>query len=348
MDGAFYQVPKGRRYWVVRAHGGGYLPHFLSAGVAAIGHVDNGLNGIPGEPPDQANWATIYQRLLMSADDPAATRSLKSIVSQAQVFVNEISVGDWILVPGEGSLAIGVVSGNAFWADEPVTIYHVDSPPSVMQYKLRRKVTWGPTVYRADFSSPLQWTLRANQTVFNVDSHWEAICHTIYPAFSRDQVLYLTAKIKSHDKINNVDVASFLSTLSDIEVLARSLDRNLTSDNFENKLNALADANQLSLATKAEFYSPGDIWVQLASGSSDLFAHGKWMAVVVFAYSMLFGNSKIGFDGILDLDTRHKIRDLMLNRIQARRTMAAINNMSVELPNKKTNPLESEDGKLQE
>lgn len=348
MGDVFYQVPKGRRYWVVRAHGGTYLQHFISAGVAAIGHVDEGLTGVPSEPPSQVNWATIYQKLIASASDLRAVRSLKSLVSQAQVFVNEMKVGDWILAPGDGVLAIGVVSSEAFWDGEPIVIPRADAPPVVMSYMLRRNVEWGPTVYRNDFSSPLQWTLRANQTVFNVDSHWEPICHTIYPAFARDQSLYLTAKIRSNEKINNVDIASFLSTLSDIEVLARSLGQDITSENFEQKLGELADANELSLATKAEFYSPGDIWVQLTSGSSDLIAHDKWMAIVVFAYTLLFGNSKVGFDGILDLDTRHKIRDLMLGRMKVRRADAAVKNMSVGLPNKDTKALESKDNELQD
>lgn len=344
MDGSYYRVPDDRRYWVVRADAGDFLPHFTTAGVIAIGHVDEAVSKKPDQLPKDANWATFHANLVKAREqDGQRPRGISSLISQAKAFVNDIKEGDWIICPGGGLLRIGVVTGEAYWDDKPVVLVDREKRPSVMSFMLRRQVTWGPTVYREEFSSPLQRSLFANQTVFNIDSHWEAIYHTIYPAFSRNDALYLSARISTDGRINNVDVASFLLTLSDIELTVRALHDGLSNSNFDEKLAGYTESGKLSLATKAEFYSPGDIWVQLIGGAGELFSGSKWMAAVVFAYGMLFGNQKLGFDGILDLDTRHKIRDIIIDRMKKRRVEAAIDRMDVALPNKDTAPLESKD-----
>ncbi|GAA0890057.1 hypothetical protein [Rhodanobacter soli] len=344
MDGSYYQVPNDRRYWVVRAEGGDFLPHFADAGVVAIGHVDQAVSQAPAQVPKNTNWATIHANLVKLRErEGQRPRGISSLISQAKAFVNDIKKGDWVICPGGSLLRIGVVTSEAYWDNKPIVLYDRDNRSSIMDFRLRRHVAWGPNIYRGEFSSPLQRSLFANQTVFNVDSHWEAICHTIYPAFSRNDALYLSARISTDGQINNVDVASFLLSLSDIELTIRALNKGLTKSNFDDKLASYSDSGQLSLATKAEFYSPGDIWVQLIGGAGDLFSGSKWMAAVVFAYGMLFGNNKLGFDGVLDLDTRHKIRDLILDRMKKRRVESAISRMDVVLPNKDTTPLESKD-----
>ena len=35
-----YEIPNGRRVWVVRASGGDFVTHFRQEEVAAIGHLD--------------------------------------------------------------------------------------------------------------------------------------------------------------------------------------------------------------------------------------------------------------------------------------------------------------------
>jgi len=270
-------------------------------------------------------------------------RGLNSLVGQARAFADEIRIGDWIMTPGDEQLRIGVVMSDAFWDSSPLVIERPDRPNLVLRHLIRRKVTWGPVVYKADFTSPLQRSLWANQTVFNVDQHWEAICHSLYPAFSREDTLYLSGKITTASNVNNVDVAAYLSTLSDVEVIVRALKSGLSKANFDDELHALADSGELTLATKAEFYSPGDIWVQLAGGTGSFFSKHEWMTAVVLAYSLIFGNSKLGFDGILDLATRQKIRDLMLARLEKRKMDKVVERLGATVPTKKTTALESMD-----
>ncbi|MEJ2043237.1 MAG: hypothetical protein P8X74_01075 [Reinekea sp.] len=103
-------------------------------------------------------------------------------------------------------------------------------------------------------------SLRANQTVFNVDKHWEAIYHSLYPAFSKEDDLYLSLKIRQEKEINNYSVVQILSFLNEIEVIAKELEGNLGPDNFEKLFAQYVVSDLLTLTTKAQFNSPGDIW----------------------------------------------------------------------------------------
>ena len=43
-EGNVYRIkerPNDQRFWVVRASGGQYVPHFRAGGVAAIGHLND-------------------------------------------------------------------------------------------------------------------------------------------------------------------------------------------------------------------------------------------------------------------------------------------------------------------
>ena len=346
MDGV-YLVPEGRRYWVIRAESGQYFPHFQGSALIAIGHVDAAFAKIPVKPPGETNWATVHEKLQIEAEKRANTsayskRGISSVVAQARSFVDDIKVGDWVVTPGQGALCIGVVTSDAYWSDEQVAHVQPEGKASIMPYTLRRSISWGPVIYRDDFSSPLRRSLMANQAVFNVDEHWEAIYHAIYPAFSRGDYLYISVKITTRHNVSNIDIVSFLSSLSDIELISKKVNE-LSVDNFDEVLSKSVDDGSLKLATKAEFYSPGDVWGQLLIDVLDGAAKHQYFALVMIAYAALFGNKKLGFDGLLDLDTRHKVRDLILERIKKKGVDKSIERLGARPPRQDTTKLEVTD-----
>jgi len=108
----------------------------------------------------------------------------------------------------------------------------------------------------------------------------------------------------------------------------------LQTENFESFLSHYRADGSLSLTTKAEFYSPGDIWVQLiGDGLATAKTYG-WVPIAVLAYNMLFGNSKKGMDGVVDLKTRQRLWGLVIDRMQRRGADRAIENMKISPPNK--------------
>ncbi|TAM57524.1 MAG: hypothetical protein EPN49_14805 [Rhodanobacter sp.] len=332
----FCIVPESRRYWVIRSERGVYLEHFLEHGFVAIGHLDD-LNLKPTDRrPFETNWPTVRERLLARFESLGLKRrSAFAVVSQAKSFVDDIKEDDWVLVPGTSRIAVGRIVSPAFLDNE--TSYSRDEHGTEleMSFNLRRDVVWGPSLWRRELSSPLRRSLVANQTVFNVDEHWEAIYHALFPVFQRGEKLYFTAKLTSEAPVSNLDITAFLSLLSDIEVLSKGLQEGIDATNFDEYFRKYRERNELTLTTKAEFYSPGDIWVELLTQTIPAIKEFGWMPFAAMAYNMLFGNKKKGMDGVVDLKTRQRIWAILLDRIESRGAGIAMKNMGVDTPTKK-------------
>lgn len=184
-------------------------------------------------------------------------------------------------------------------------------------------------------------SLRANQTVFNVDKHWEAIYHSLYPAFSKENDLYLSLKIRQEKEISNYSVVQILSFLNEIEVVAKELEENLTAENFEELFARYVAGGLLTLTTKAQFNSPGDIWNKIDFSG---FKKSK-MAYVLIGYAMLFGNEYARMDGIIDLQTRQRLWAIVADRIEQKDMSHVVASLELSKPKYDTTVLESKDKK---
>lgn len=234
-----------------------------------------------------------------------------------------------------------MVNGDAYIKNEKVVVYYdpENDRKVEMESNLRRNVNWGPIISRSSIPFGLLSSLRANQTVFNVDKHWEALYHTLYPAFSKENDLYLSLKIRQEKEINNYSVVQILSFLNEIEVVAKELEDNLTADNFEEVFSQYVVDGLLTLTTKAQFNSPGDIWNKLDfSGLKK-----SKMAYVLIGYAMLFGNAHVGMDGVVDLQTRQRLWAIVADRIEQKDMSHVVASLELSKPKYDTTVLESKD-----
>lgn len=336
-----YEVPANRRYWVVRAESGLYYDHFVRYGVIALGHlnklevrVDDNEIFIPDE-----GW--LKDSVASKAQIQGAAKRNESLsLNQLKNFIYEIKEGDWIITVGHFALKIGIVESKPFIKNEKLVVYYdIEKDQKVeMDYMLRRKVSWGPSIPRSSMPYGLQSSLRANQTLFNVDKHWQAIYHSLYPAFSQNDALYLSLKIKSENDISNYDVVQILSFLNEIELISKEFDKELSPENFENIFNRYASHNLFSLTTKAQFNSPGDIWSKYIIGGGK-----KRMYYALIAYAMIFGNQHAGMDGIIDLETRQRLWGIVADRLETKDMNDTVSKLALSKPKYDTSVLESKD-----
>lgn len=133
-------------------------------------------------------------------------------------------------------------------------------------------------------------------------------------------------------------VSGLFNLLNDIEVIGKGLSKNNDINNFDQAPSYYINNNKLTITTKAQFQSPGDIWNSIA-GMIDI---DNWAVYVVMAYAMLFDNQKLGFDGIIDIQTRQKMWDLVLQRKKDNKAEHVIEALKLELPKHNTTPLESD------
>lgn len=337
-----YRVPDERRYWAVRAESGKYFDHFTTHGVIALAHLNLLELEDTTEKSPPLDWKTLRGNFLRHKEVLKNTKNkTSSHLAQVQSFLYEMKVGDWVVTIGHGALRFGRIIGKPFIKKDPLTIvYDRQTGRKVDMYMdLRRQVEWGPSIARRDLPYGLLLSLKANQTLFCLDARWEAIYHSLYAAFLRDDKLYLSAKITTEDDIKNHSVSTIFKLLDEIEVIGKEFARTGKIDDFENVFSEYIDQDQLSITTKAQFHSPGEIWnaVTATVGQVNI---DHWITYTVTAYSMLFGNKKMGFDGLVDLDTRKKIWDLVIERIKKNRAEKVVDSLQLELPKIDTSKLE--------
>lgn len=177
-----------------------------------------------------------------------------------------------------------------------------------MDFTLRRRVDWGPLIARNDFPVAIAKSLRANQTVFNIDDHWQALHHLLFPAFEVGDDLYLSFRILQQSDIPNYAISRLTGFLTEAEVFVRQFYQQKWDDSqFWQALNSYFASGQLTTTTQAQFMSEGDLWAKIAG-----LALNKKLAVVLIIHAMLFGNDKLGIHGIIDDKSKEQIIEFVL------------------------------------
>lgn len=329
--------PATQRFWVVRASGGTFVQHFRHAGLMAIAHLDS-----IGLPDGQVNDATAlnFERALAAADrdKERSKASITSHAKQAEVFCSIIQIDDLIVTIDGAHLMVGRVLGTPFVDRMPVVLRGHDETEHKMPHRLRRKVAWGPLIRRAQVPIAMEMTLFAHQTVFNIDRYWTSVYHLLYPCFTFEGRLYLSANIQQQEELDNYYIAQLFGLLSGVEVIGKLIASGADDlGNYPSNLPQLRGSLQLSLSSKAEFMSPGTVWSTLVGGGQEIL----WAAVV---YVMVFGGDLKFFkaDGILDTHTRQKIWAYVLRLLDAHDFKKLKANLKVDVPRADTEPLQVE------
>ncbi|WP_415886597.1 hypothetical protein ACMXYO_01100 [Neptuniibacter sp. QD37_6] len=333
-----YNVPDKRRYWVVRADNCKYYEHFIRYGVIALGHLDQlNLRPINSQISKRSYKSLDSSLKKLHEHQDIPSRSTSTQLNQAKTFINDMKVGDWVLTVGRSVIRFGRIISDYRLDSKPLAIIHdhENDRKTVLEYQLRRKVSWGPSIRRDSLPYGLQASLKANQTIFNIDHNWEAIYHSLYPVFCKGDTLYLSAKINTEQRVKNYAVSTLLGFLNELEVISKELDSGLKPDEFDDVFRKYVHSDQITITTKAGFHSPGEIWNAVEGNSK------KSMLYLVLGYSMLFGNQTLGFDGLVDLETRQKLWDIVIKRMDDKDINQVINSLQLTAPDVKTNRLES-------
>lgn len=326
--------PATQRVWVIRASGGHYVRHFRQAEVMAIGHLNQiGL----AKGPMTGTSALDIETALRKANLDRKKASITSHANQVEAFCIAIKKDDLIVTLDANDFMIGRVLGSAAYIDtDPIVLKNNDGSEDKMVHQLRRKVSWGPYISRKAVPIAMEMSLFAHQTIFNIDRYWASVYHLLYPCFTFQGRLYLSANIRQQDAIDNYSVSQLFGLLSGVEVMAKLLAAD--SDawvQYPDNLPELREKLKLNLSSKAEFMSPGTVWSTLVLDSTGIL----WAAVI---YVMLFGGDLKFFkaDGIIDTHTRQKVWDLVLKLRKTHDIEKVQQKLKVEVPKLETEKIE--------
>ena len=191
------------------------------------------------------------------------TKKLRQISS----FNEKIKKGDIIVSTDGDALVIGICSGPAFFSADPVIIeVPKDAEPEYrvpkMYHRLRREVVWGPRISRYNLPGAIKKTLQGQQTIIDLQKHWDKFYHLVYPFFVDENYLYISNKITSPGGVNNLALGGLLQNISLMQLFAREIEEtgNIDLESIVRLLNFEISISDLSATIKADFMSPGDLW----------------------------------------------------------------------------------------
>lgn len=285
-------VPSDRKFWVVRSDGGAYYNHFRVNSLVAIGHLDNMeySQSTLANADDTERLLIEYRRSLIANNEQQASASNKA--GQVFRFINEMDIGDYVITLSPSRILVGTITSQAYKSTDNVTILNDDGSTneSLMQYSLRRDVTWGRSQDRSELPLAINNSFKANQTVFSASEHWKALNHWMSVAFISDGDAYISARIEQRDGINNLDIAQYANIINKIEAIAESLAQNSTENMtneellelFNQTYRQLRRDRTFTVTTQQVFLSPGDLWAKTSGGRQK-------SLVFVCAFLMLCG-----------------------------------------------------------
>lgn len=278
-------LTKEQNVWFIRAEKGKYAKHFRAGGVIAIDHLERAYAGeIPSELPTEelikARLLThekysVFRDSTHGKEVRALSKPGFNVLNQIKRFCNEIKCGDLIVTRNENDdgYSFGICSDATPYIDRtPVRITTIkkDGTPGfervVLDYKLRRRVIWGPSISRSELPGAVRKATRGQQTVTSLNAHKEKIFHLIYPFFTDGESLFFSNKIKTSHRVNALAVGKLFQNIALIKDLSDSL---LYEEGFDLRQisqmieRAIISSNGDIVTCQAEFMSPGDMWCRI-------------------------------------------------------------------------------------
>lgn len=292
-------VDPKKNYWVIRADGGFYFNNFIRDGFVALSHID----------ALEMTSSDISSAILNKISSILPYSLKTSRQSQVFRFIDKIKINDWVITIGKKEIAIGIIKSHP---------YLDGSGFASKEYLLglRRKVEWGTSIVRSELPLDLQVGLKCNQSLFSITKYHESLYHTLFPFFIKGSKVHTSLKIKAQSNIKTKDIIQIFELIDGIdEFCQRSLnkDKNKSTSSF----------------VKAQFKSPGDIWAIYNDIKTNVPSEVFWF---IGTYVAIFGNKLIGFDGIIDKETKQKILDFSLGYLKNKKTKDSLDRLQISFP----------------
>lgn len=189
-------------YWLVRTESGKYYDHFNSSSFIALGWDAIDKEILKKVKSDAGALKANVERYYK--DDKQPGRTANQILS----FINDIKVGDMVLIPSEGSeqYMLGKVTSDLYFETDDN-----NADLSKCPFIKRRKVTWIKSFWKKDADSKLLKLSYRQQTVNEINEYKTFINRALYSAYiDADDNVHLTYGINIDDNINMVDLSEFL------------------------------------------------------------------------------------------------------------------------------------------
>lgn len=201
------EIPGETGYWLVRADGGKYYEDFFLNNFIAVSDNEITLEDIKECSKESIAGVTIdhYKSLYSEKYEEWNAQQIAHSASRTYKFINEIKIGDLIVVPSKNSnqFLIGIVTSDVYEITENELTITADVHYSINPYYKRRNVQWVKEVSRKEISEKLYWILSAHQTIFNLVDQKDYINQLLAPIYIQDGQCHGTIKIAKQEGLNS-------------------------------------------------------------------------------------------------------------------------------------------------
>lgn len=213
------EIPSDRKYWLIRTESGNYYRDFKANGFIAIGWND---------------FADIKE-----LEDAIATESKEKLlgkfkkiypkekrpglaVNQMIKFVNNLSIGDVVIIPSTkgNEISIGEITSDPYIEypkPRKSSCLEMDKPDyQQCPYFKRMNVKWLTSIRKNKLDLQLSKLLNARNTITNADNYSHFIDRSIYDIYVKDGLCHLTLYVTKQEDISVGDFGLLLSSAQDL------------------------------------------------------------------------------------------------------------------------------------
>lgn len=315
-------ISNDTNYWLVRTFGGKYYAEFSQEGYVALGWNSisdlNLIKSAAKNSKDQEKLTEMANKLIAASSDKKGQPG--RITSPILRFVNEMKIGDIIIIPSENSdlLNFGKITSGVY-IEKDKTVQSEDELKSL--YK-RRNVEWIKTESKNLLDPYLFRLLNSHLAVSSANDYSHYIDRTMFDFYIKGDNAYLIIEVQKKTKIYGVELADIITTtLGTLDIF-----NDLTGENFKKNC----------VEVKSNLNSPGIL--EFAGDIKTIFAVAFVVAMIIGAKVDLFKVLSFESEGVAGI--LHKFyKEYNSNKIEKERLsieklklIQAYSNMNAQLP----------------
>lgn len=239
----FLKIPDNTKYWFVRAGTGArYFRDFKTNNFIAIGDNEVKIEELKKidsrhqhlketfEAEYKRVFNTIYLELLENSseykelssseqsDETEKTKRSSTIsATKTYSFIEEMNIGDYVLVPYKRSTAflIGIIVSNVF--DFPLEREYISSQDDYFKadYDKKRSIIWVKEISGEELPDSLSWIQHGHRAVFDISEYAEEINPLISSKYLYKNKAHLRLDVNSEQEINAFDWFKFQEIIVD-------------------------------------------------------------------------------------------------------------------------------------
>ena len=307
-------IDPSTNYWFIRTNGGDNFENFYFGQYVAIGwdKIDD-LDFIK-----HCSLNDLKDEIIESYPDDSKPGST---ASQIMRFVNDMKIGDYVLVPGANCdrIAIGQITSDPYIYEasdqERIDVMFFDEEIS---YLKRRNVNWiaDRPFERRELDPMLIPIIYSYGTIVNANPYSGFINRTLYSCYIQGKEMHAIFDVTTTQNIAAVDLYNFIDSIFE------------SADIYSELYNIPIEKNEFSI--KAAINSPGPVEIITCATSAfllltslSLFINGAKVKFSFDIFKIIKGNVDIDSPGLID-----KIRNFQKiateNEIKLKETEAKI------------------------